>query len=443
VDKWISIVVVTAATTVAACTVSQPNFHVQPLLSLDGKAVTDNGTAEYEKGKVLLSQERFAVAAQAFQAALFADGSSVKILNALAVSYDELGRYDLADHYYQSALALDPNNPQTANNLAASLAQRGAPDIAAKVLAGVQANYPGDKTIETNLKRAQTAANVALPTPTAALFPLAHLGPPQVPRIEQTSPSTQELITIRTIGGDDKLPQVLAAADINREIVAMPLAEAVETSVHATAESVSRSTVVSETPAPSVVIVKSATVKKIATDGSQRSGDTPRTVAHEAITNAPTKVASLTHPVEGVPIVHEQATLVFVRSRLRLRIAKNVNIQPANLAPLVHDRATLVFARSHLGLLFAESANIQPLNLTLQRPNATAFPMERAVVRLEVANGAGRCNEGPVTYSRSFDHVQTISTYRDEFRLEALELASALSTKAGLQHVANCRSTCG
>lgn len=42
-----------------------------------------------------------------------------------------------------------------------------------------------------------------------------------------------------------------------------------------------------------------------------------------------------------------------------------------------------------------------------------------------------------VTNARSFDHVQTVIIYRDQFRPEALELAKTLTSKVELLHMAD------
>lgn len=420
--KWISITAVTLASTVAACTASQQSFKVQSALSLDGKTVTDTGAAEYEKGKQLLSQRRFAAAAQEFQAALFAGGTSVKILNALAVSYDELGRYDLSDRYYQQAIILDPENVQTVNNLAVSLARRGAPDIAANVLASVQARLRDDKTLASNLNRAQAEARTGPTVVATAPSPVWIPNPPQVPRIEQTSPSTQQLITIRTAADVVKLPQATAAAPIiSREVPTMAPAVADTTQLGTVDRFASRPAVISEPLAPPspVAITESTAAEKIA-DGSPRTGSAPPAANHETIASVAAKAASQTARFEAAPAASEPPMLAWARSRLGSRIA--------------------------------ESENIQPTDVAAQKAGATELAMERLGVRLEVANGAGRrymaarmrsfldshgFDVAYVTNARSFDYVKTVIVYRDGFQPEAAELANTLATKVELLHVAD------
>ena len=419
-DKWISIAAITMVTTVAACTASQQNAEVRPVLSFDGKAIADNGTTEYEKGKKLLSQGRFAAAAQAFQAALFTDGSSIEVLNALAISYDKLGRYDLSDRYYQRALALNSKDPQTVNNLAVSLAQRGAPDLAAKVLANVQAQRPSDKTIAANLRLAQEQAT-RQPAPVAAA-PLPAPTVPAVPRIEQTSPSTQELVTIGA-----KHPDAISF---------QPSTTSVATShVAAVAPEANADTVQAETAdAPSVrpkIVTEALTAPQKAI--SSESG-------------GPAKLAVATPlPAGSVPVANGHQTTD--------KLA-DVGSRKADFggAPALSESALTALAHSRLGSRIAESDNIQPADFAVPKSNATEVALERLGVRVEVANGTGRrymaarmrtflggqgFDVARVTNARSFDHVQTVIIYRDQFRPEALELAKTLTSKVELLHMAD------
>lgn len=156
---WISIAAMTAVITVAACT-AEKSIKLQPALSLDGRTIT-GGTAAYDQGKQYFREGRLADAAEAFQMALFANGPSVQVLNALAVSYDELGRHDLSDGYFERALLLDPGSAQTLNNLAVSLVRRKAPATATKLFADAHAFDPGNMVIAANLERVQAEVRVA------------------------------------------------------------------------------------------------------------------------------------------------------------------------------------------------------------------------------------------------------------------------------------------
>jgi len=441
-NKWISIAAVTVVMTAAACTASEQSLKMQPALSLDGRAIMDNGAAEYAKGKQLLSQGRFAVAAQAFQAALFAGGSSIQVLNALAVSYDGLGRYDLSARYYQRALTLDPDDPQTVNNLAVSLARRGVPDVAAKVFASVQARLPSDKMIADNLKRAQAEAIAGPARVAAAPRPIEAMNPPQIPRIEQMSPSMQELITMRTTHDNIISSQASALPSVvSGDAFTLMSAGTDRGYVAAIGEFPNPAAVLSEPLAPPLAATaESATAEKTASHAAQGIGSTATVVPHDVVPTPPalaemggshvaitketmmgkTQVSAVIEPTNPLTNISEPAApppVGMVKSKEVERISADMSQGAGNAAsavihttqdtrpktvasPLpaaelssdnsaVMDSAKLALARSRLGTRIAESQNLQPIDFIAQ-VGATKLAMERLGVRLEVANGAGR-----------------------------------------------------
>ena len=496
-DKWISIAAVTMAATVAACTASQDSFKVQPVLSFDGKPVKDSGAAEYQKGKQLLSQGRFALAAQAFQTSLYAGGSSVEVLNALAVSYDKLGRYDLSDRYYQRALTLDPNNPQTINNLAVSLAQRGAPDLAAKVLSDAHTQRPSDTTIADNLKLAQKEATAE---PSAgAVAPLSTPIAPAVPRIEQTGPSTQRLVTIGARA--DAAPHQPASTPVTIGITGDRVSattKADETDSAGLGASARPPAAVSEPPAIAqkvatiapphvgITLPSPATQQLLSTDATRPdarlrpavapvmvsgTADAEPTATDEVLTvSAPARRPIVTSEILAPPPIVGKAqppsvqktTVVPPLQTASALPAKNrptaVPPQLASEVPVVHGNLSateppvMTLARSRLGSRIVESDNIQPRDVAPQKSNAPELALARLGVRVEVANGAGRRYmaarmrtflEGRgfdvmhIINARSFEHVQTVIAYRDQYQQEALSLAKSLATKVEFVRVAD------
>lgn len=494
-DKWISIAAVTMAATVAACTASQDSFKVQPVLSLDGKPVKDSGAAEYQKGKQLLSQGRFALAAQAFQASLFADGSSVEVLNALAVSYDKLGRYDLSDRYYQRALTLDPNNPQTVNNVAVSLAQRGAPDLAATVLADVHTQRPSDTTIADNLKLAQKEATVKPAAATAAPPPIV-IGPP-VPRIEQTSPSSQQLVTFSARA--DAIPRqpALTPATVDSTPEGVPAKTKVDEArpfvlgaSASPASTVSKPTAIAQkvaaAPPPHVGITPPSPATKqpvsadaVRPDARQSPAVTPLVVSGTAdaastmtddtlMVSAPARRPTVTSEVLAPPPIvgkaeppgaQKTAVVPPLQTASAAPVDHRTTVVPPQLgsktsavqgiAP-VTEPSLLTLARSRLGSRIVESDNIQPRDVGPQKSRAPELALARLGARVEVANGAGRRYMAArmrtfldgrgfdvmhITNARSFEHMQTVIAYRDQYQKEALDLARSLATKVELVHV--------
>ncbi len=71
----------------------------------------------YAAGKKHYKKALYGLALKNFRAALSHKPKSVETLNAVAATYDRLGRFDLSRRYYARALALDPESPQTLNNI--------------------------------------------------------------------------------------------------------------------------------------------------------------------------------------------------------------------------------------------------------------------------------------------------------------------------------------
>jgi LytR cell envelope-related transcriptional attenuator/Tetratricopeptide repeat len=83
------------------------------------------GYAAFEKGKVNLSAGHLGLALEEFKRALAQDPRSAPVLNALAVTYDRLGRHDIAELYFDRALAIEPGYSVALNNVGFSMLKRG------------------------------------------------------------------------------------------------------------------------------------------------------------------------------------------------------------------------------------------------------------------------------------------------------------------------------
>jgi tetratricopeptide (TPR) repeat protein len=71
----------------------------------------------YELGKKQFSQGLYGMALKNFRVALVREPTSMDRLNAVAATYDKLGRFDLSERYYARALGVDPDSVQTLNNI--------------------------------------------------------------------------------------------------------------------------------------------------------------------------------------------------------------------------------------------------------------------------------------------------------------------------------------
>ena len=137
----------------------------------------------YASGKSNFAAGRLGLALMYFQQAL-QEQPSAERLNAVAATYDRLGRFDLADKYYRQALALDPKSAQTLNNMGYSYFLRGRADLAAAYLAKAHHEAMSDATISGNLalamaavEKPRVAARAQEPQPAAEPAPAAPAAP--------------------------------------------------------------------------------------------------------------------------------------------------------------------------------------------------------------------------------------------------------------------------
>jgi len=79
--------------------------------------IQDSSDYSYTLGKKQFSDGLYGMALKNFRVALVQEPKSLDRLNAVAATYDKLGRFDLAERYYAQALGVDPNSVQTLNNI--------------------------------------------------------------------------------------------------------------------------------------------------------------------------------------------------------------------------------------------------------------------------------------------------------------------------------------
>jgi tetratricopeptide (TPR) repeat protein len=114
----------------------------------------------YARGRTALASGEVGVAVEQFRRALRADPASVPALNGLAVAYDEIGRFDVAQGLYRRALAIAPQSAATMNNLGRSLLRQGAAAAALPYLVAAreQAGPAQLAVVEANLADARRIA---------------------------------------------------------------------------------------------------------------------------------------------------------------------------------------------------------------------------------------------------------------------------------------------
>jgi tetratricopeptide (TPR) repeat protein len=79
--------------------------------------IQDSSEYSYTLGKKQFADGLYGMALKNFRVAMVQEPKSLDRLNAVAATYDKLGRFDLAERYYAQALGVDPNSVQTLNNI--------------------------------------------------------------------------------------------------------------------------------------------------------------------------------------------------------------------------------------------------------------------------------------------------------------------------------------
>lgn len=144
-------------------------------------------------GRAQLKAGRVVEALQAYNQALSRAPESIEALNAVAVCYDRMGKFDTSRTYYETALGIDPQSPLLLNNYGYSLYLQGARAEATRFLALAVAT--GDSDVQATAMRIlarieaegrSTPVRASAPTPmvqqAVAETPRPTPGQPQVIR---------------------------------------------------------------------------------------------------------------------------------------------------------------------------------------------------------------------------------------------------------------------
>lgn len=94
--------------------------EVQAFSSSTETATVDPVDRLYRAAVKAIDERDYGLALERLQAARERAPQDVRVLNALAVTYDKLGRFDLSGRYYAEAAAISPDSPVVTANLAYS-----------------------------------------------------------------------------------------------------------------------------------------------------------------------------------------------------------------------------------------------------------------------------------------------------------------------------------
>lgn len=227
------------STLLAAC--AQGPNGARPLLSFNGITMEAEQWNSLERGKQHFAQAQYGLALEAFKDALAENPGSVRALNAIAASFDQLQRFDVSDRYYAKALELHPESPEVLNNLGYSHLLRGNLDEARRYLALAARADARNPVIEANLQlagREETAiaerageSPATLPSEpaAAAAFPPRLEAPHQRSRVVRIARGVKLLVTqppgerrdsaedVRTAAEPSSMETTVAAKPARRE----------------------------------------------------------------------------------------------------------------------------------------------------------------------------------------------------------------------------------
>lgn len=168
--------------------------HSLPIKAIDGVRLigaveVQSAEESYVTGKRLLAADDVVGALAAFQRTLTASPNSVDALNAIGVSYDRLGRTDLARSFYEAGLAIDPASARLLNNLGYSLFVGGDRAAAITPLRAAAASADPEAAAAARATLAMIVEKVTPERPSAATAEPAPLA-----RIELTNDREQRLV---------------------------------------------------------------------------------------------------------------------------------------------------------------------------------------------------------------------------------------------------------
>ncbi|NKB50583.1 MAG: tetratricopeptide repeat protein [Alphaproteobacteria bacterium] len=128
--------------------------EIRSLVKVGDERAVSGPELALAQGREHFAQANYGIAVDSFNAAVNLDPRSIRALNGLAASYDNLGRFDLAQRYYSTALALDPKSAVTLNNAGYSQLLQGNVEEAQKMFEVAAKIDPENARITANIELA-------------------------------------------------------------------------------------------------------------------------------------------------------------------------------------------------------------------------------------------------------------------------------------------------
>jgi Flp pilus assembly protein TadD len=118
--------------------------------------VADVSERDLVAGKAQFRDANYGLAERHFRKAVELRADNAEAWLGLAASYDQLGRFDLADRAYEQLLKITGREPRVVNNLGYSQLLRGNKKKARALFAEAQRGAPDDQVVAANIKLLNT-----------------------------------------------------------------------------------------------------------------------------------------------------------------------------------------------------------------------------------------------------------------------------------------------
>jgi len=182
------------AVLLAGC--SDDDYGVRPVVTVDGANM--NVMDPVERGRAFLLSGQYGLAVGTLSSAVQAEPTNERAMTLLAVAYDRLHRYDLADRYYGAALALDPLFVAALNNWGYSRLLRRDYAEADRLLRLAAAVQGHDPVVEANLR---LLGGTGAAEPPAAAEPASAPAPGVMPIAAHVTADTRIVPLVRMAPG--------------------------------------------------------------------------------------------------------------------------------------------------------------------------------------------------------------------------------------------------
>lgn len=444
--NWLKSTTVLSSLFLASCS-GIPGLDVNAVSWYAEQGDATPSAKDYNSGKKYLGKGQLGLAIEAFRKDLMISGETVSTLNGLGISYDQLGRFDIATGYYKRALVLDPESYVTANNLSRSLLLQGRAQEAlifaekAHELAAAQEDTRGRSTasIAENKNIAQTLSDEAMRNQAVGRMGQEKI---DIQKVEQVSEKEWRLEL-------NPIPEAKAS-----DAAPVPL---IDSHLKAT----STSGIVQNTPPRSRAVNPAPSF-----NAATMTGQPPQRVQGPTIKPAP--VAQVTAAAPLAPVTGQSQVILSLRPAEPIETAAtvsraNVTLQIAprdpvvmpmpisdfvGLSPMAIPYEQILTARSPATLAASKDETTVQVAFAAVEPRRPAVVQPRPIrARYRVANGTGRPlmakriagymdNQGlqvaSLVNARHFRHEKSVIRYRKGQEAAAKALAGRLPVQVAL-----------